>query len=109
MEKYNRIMNKKRMTTGEAIDIVDEMYQDRMKQIEENNTIYTDRLDNIEFTNLEFASVILLREVQRLRREQENSIPKKKIKDKIKELKEEKYILSSRDAEITLLKKLLEE
>ena len=69
MKIYNQIMNKKEMTADEAIDIIDEMYQDRMKQIEENNEIYIDRLNNIEFTNLEFAGVILLREVQSLRRE----------------------------------------
>ena len=69
MKIYNQIMNKKEMTADEAIDIIDEMYQDRMKQIEENNTIYVDKIENVEFTNLEFAGVILLREVQSLRRE----------------------------------------
>lgn len=88
MKKYNKIINKKIITVDEAIDMVDGMYQDRMKQIEENNTIYVDRLDNITFTGLEFASVILLRKVQILRRKLKNRIPKKKIEEKIKELKE---------------------
>lgn len=38
----------------------------------------------------------------------ENSISKEVIKNKIEELKKEKYILSSRDAEIELLQELLE-
>lgn len=38
----------------------------------------------------------------------ENSISKEVIEKKIEELKEEKYILSSRDAEIELLQELLE-
>ena len=36
-------------------------------------------------------------------------ISKDKIKEKIKELENEKYVLSSRQAEIELLKELLEE
>lgn len=38
----------------------------------------------------------------------ENSTPNEKIESKIEELKNEKYILSSRDAEIILLQGLLE-
>lgn len=52
------------MSLEEAINFVDAMYQDKYKMIEENNTIYVDRLKDVKFTNLEFASVILLREVQ---------------------------------------------
>lgn len=39
----------------------------------------------------------------------ENSIPTSVVKEKIKELKEEKYILSSREAEIKILQELLQE
>ena len=115
MEKYNQIMNKKRMTVDEAIDIVDGMYQDRMKQIEKNNTIYVDRLDNIKFTNLEFASVILLREVQSLRRKLKNSVSKNKIENKIEYLeirKAECDDIESKvrlDVKINAYKELLED
>ena len=74
-----------KMKLEEALNIVDAMYQDRYKKIEENNTVYVDRLKDVKFTNLEFASVILLREVQSLQRKLENSIPKQVVIDKIKE------------------------
>lgn len=86
MKLYNEIMESKKMTIDEAIDIIDKMYQDRMKQIEENNTIYVGRLDNIKFTNLEVAGVILLREVIKLKRELKNSISKEKIESEIEDL-----------------------
>ena len=75
-----------KMKLEEALNIVDAMYQDRYKKIEENNTVYVDRLKDVKFTNLEFASVILLREVQSLQRKLENSIPKQAVIDKIEEL-----------------------
>ncbi len=75
-----------KMKLEEALNIVDAMYQDRYKKIEENNTVYVDRLKDVKFTNLEFASVILLREVQSLQRKLENSIPKQVIKDKIEKI-----------------------
>ena len=86
MKLYNEIIESKKMTIDEAIDIIDKMYQDRMKQIEENNTIYVGRLDNIKFTNLEVAWVILLREVIKLKRELKNSISKEKIESEIEDL-----------------------
>lgn len=72
-----------KMKLEEALNIVDAMYQDRYKIIEENNTVYVDRLKDVKFTNLEFASVILLREVQSLQRKLENYIPKQVIIDKM--------------------------
>ena len=75
-----------KMKLEEALNIVDAMYQDRYKKIEENNTVYVDRLKDVKFTNLEFASVILLREVQSLQRKLENSIPTQVVLDKIDEL-----------------------
>ena len=68
---YNKIMKQDKMSLKEAENIIDEMYQDKYKIIEENNTIYVDRLDEVKFTNLEFASVRMLREVQSLRRKLE--------------------------------------
>ena len=77
-----------KMSVEEATDIVNEMYQERMKSIsEDENTVNVDKLDDVKFTNLEFASVRLLREVQSLQRKLVNSIPKQKVIDKIKELK----------------------
>lgn len=68
---YNKIMKQDKKSLKEAENIIDEMYQDKYKIIEENNTIYVDRLDEVKFTNLEFASVRMLREVQSLRRKLE--------------------------------------
>lgn len=84
---WNKTMTAEQMTLEEAINIVDEMYQDRYKTIEEKTvegtTIHVEKIDDVKFTNLEFASVRLLREVQSLQRKLENSIPKQKVKDKI--------------------------
>lgn len=83
---YNKIMKQDKMSIEEAENIIDEMYQDKYKIIEENNTIYVDRLDEVKFTNLEFASARMLREVQSLRRKLE------KQQKEIENLKD-KYIL----------------
>lgn len=63
---WDTICESKQMSLEEAEDIVDKMYQDRMSQIQKGDTIYVNLLDDTKFTNLEFASVILLREVQLL-------------------------------------------
>lgn len=83
---WQQEMTTNKMSLEEALSIVDEMCQDRYKIIEKNNTIYVDKLNDIKFTNLEFASVRLLREVQSLQYKLENSIPKQVVKDKIEEL-----------------------
>ena len=75
-------MKADKMCLNEAIDIVDKMYQDRYKIVEEKDTIYVDKLDDVKFTNLEFASVRLLREVQSLQTKLENSLNMLKEKDK---------------------------
>lgn len=96
---YNKIMVQNTMSVEEAENIIDDMYQDKFNVIEEKNTIYLNRLDDVKFTNLEFASVRMLREVQSLRRELErqqkeieelleNSVPKETIRNLIKECKE---------------------
>ena len=86
---WQQEMIKDKMSLEEALSIVDEMYQNKYKIIEKNNTIYVDKLNDIKFTSLEFASVRLLREVQRLQYKLENSIPKQKIKDLLTEIQEE--------------------
>lgn len=89
---WEQIMTKEKMTIEEAETIIDDMYQDRNKIISTKNdkgvTIHLDRLDDVKFTNLEFASVRTLREIQSLRRKLDNSIPKSKIKEKIEEIEE---------------------
>ena len=86
---YQQKMTTDKMNLEEALNIVDAMYQDRYKIIEENNTVYVDRLKDVKFTNLEFASVILLREVQSLQSKLKNSIPKQVVIDKINEINKE--------------------
>lgn len=91
---WEQIMNKEKMTIEEAEIIIDDMYQDRNKIIATKNdkgvTVHLDRLDDVKFTNLEFASVRVLREIQSLRRKLENSIQKSKVKEKIDELEKDR-------------------
>lgn len=112
---WEQIMTKEKMTIEEAETIIDDMYQDRNKIISTKNdkgvTIHLDRLDDVKFTNLEFASVRTLREIQSLRRKLDNSIPKSKIKEKIEELENSPYWADCGDSyekDIELLKSLLE-
>lgn len=84
---WQQEMIKDKMSLEEALSIVDEMYQNKYKIIEKNNTIYVDKLNDIKFTSLEFASVRLLREVQSLQYKLENSIPKQVVIDEVKRLK----------------------
>lgn len=69
---WESIMAVDTMTVEEAIDIVDTMYQERYKVIEEKSedgiTIHINKIDDVKFTNLEFASIRLLREVQSIQR-----------------------------------------
>ena len=72
---YNQIMRVETMTIEEAENIIDDMYQEKYEIIEEKIEngvkIYLDKLKDVKFTYLEFASVRMLREVQKLRRELE--------------------------------------
>lgn len=87
---WESIMIADTMTAEEAINIVDTMYQDRYKVIEEKNkegiTIHVNKIDAVRFTNLEFASVRLLREVQSLQRNLSNSISKQEVKEKFEKI-----------------------
>ena len=126
---WEQIMTKDEMTIEEALTIIDDMYQDRYKimsqKTEKETIVDLSKMDYIKFTNLEWASVRVLREVQSLRHEMEkqskeieelknqeatqrkinellvqrysNSISLQKIKDKIEEVKDGTY-----DAKIVL-------
>lgn len=64
-------MKEKELTLKEAEQIVDTMYQNKFINsgtIEDNN-IHLGNMDNIEFTDLENASIYLLREEIRLKQE----------------------------------------
>lgn len=96
---WEQIMTKDEMTIDEALTIIDDMYQDRYKimsqKTEKETIVDLGKMDYIKFTNLEWASVRALREVQSL-----NHKFKKlegKIKAKIEEVKDGTY-----DAKIVL-------
>lgn len=86
MEIWNQVNKSNQMDLDTAKNIVDKMYQSKMSQIEENNTIYVDKLNEIEFTYLESAALILLREVQSLERKLEKTITADNIQSTINTL-----------------------
>ena len=79
---WEQIMTKDEMTIDEALTIIDDMYQDRYKimsqKTEKETIVDLGKMDYIKFTNLEWASVRALREVQSLNYKLE------KLQDKIK-------------------------
>ena len=83
---WEQIMTKDKMSLEEAETIINDMYQDRNKILENNNVIDISRLDDVKFTDLEFASVRAIREIQSLERKLENSIPVYLVEEKIEEL-----------------------
>ena len=68
---WEQIMTKDEMTIEEALTIIDDMYQDRYKimsqKTEKETIVDLSKMDYIKFTNLEWASVRVLREIQSLR------------------------------------------
>lgn len=80
---WEQIMTKDKMSLEEAETIINDMYQDRNKILENNNVIDVSRLDDVKFTNLEFASVRAIREIQSLERKLDNSIPVSLVEEKI--------------------------
>jgi len=68
---YNQRMTKNKMSIDEAETIIDDMYQDKYKIMSQRTntgvTIDLSKMDEVTLTNLEFASVRALREVQSLR------------------------------------------
>lgn len=90
---WEQIMAKDEMTIDEALTIIDDMYQDRYKimsqKTEKETIVDLGKMDYIKFTNLEWASVRTLREVQSLNYELEKL--QDKIKAKQKEIEKLKY------------------
>ena len=82
---WEQIMTKDKMSLEEAETIINDMYKDRNKILENNNVIDISRLDDVKFTNLEFASVRAIREIQSLERKLDNSIPVSLVEEKIEE------------------------
>ncbi len=106
------------MKVDKAEEIINNMYQKRMSQMEEetNEGLIIHLGTKVEFTKEEEASVILLRELQNLRRKLTDSIPKSKVKEKIEELREKEELLSDEQgywggsdllAQIDILQELL--
>ena len=95
---WEQIMTKDEMTIEEALTIIDDMYQDRYKimsqKTEKETIVDLGKMDYIKFTNLEWASVRVLREVQSLRHEmekQEKEIEELNKSDESKEQSSMKY------------------
>ena len=89
---WEQIMTKDKMTIEEALTIIDDMYQDRYKimsqETEKETIVDLSKMDYIKFTNLEWASVRVLREVQSLNHKFKKL--EDKIKAKIEELENQK-------------------
>ena len=83
---WGQIMTKDKMSLEEAETIINDMYQDRNKILENNNVIDISRLDDVKFTNLEFASVRAIREIQSLKRKLDKSIPVSLVEEEIEKL-----------------------
>ena len=64
-------MSREKLTLEEAENIVDNMYQNRWKEcgVEEGNTIHMGNLEILHYSELERASILLLRTEIRLKRE----------------------------------------
>ena len=114
---WEQIMTKDKMSLEEAETIINDMYQDRNKILENNNVIDISRLDDVKFTNLEFASVRAIREIQSLGRKLDNSIPISLVKDKIDDFRDKtvwgyndwKYDENVYKAELNIIDKLEKE
>ena len=76
---------KKELTLEEAESIVDNMYQKRWEEccIDDGNTIHMGNLDKLHYSELERASILLLRTELRLKRENKKY---KEVIDKLKSL-----------------------
>lgn len=88
-------MNKE-LTVEEAENIVDKMYQDRWKVVEqEPNHIDMSKLDEVKYNEFESASILLLREEMRLQRENKNL--QQQIDKAIEYIENDWYKLNTRD------------
>ena len=108
---WEQIMTKDEMTIEEALTIIDDMYQDRYKimsqKTEKETIVDLSKMDYIRFTNLEWASVRVLREVQSLNHKFKKL--EDKIKAKIEELEKGNKNTFIRGEKILVLQSLLEE
>lgn len=103
------------MKIDKAEEIIDNMYKKRMSQMEEktNEGLIIHLETKVEFTQEEEASVIILRELQILRRKLADSIPKSELKNDLKHMKNAKATgvkqLLMKKGVIGYLEKLLRE
>lgn len=92
-------MSKKELTLEEAENIVDNMYKKRWVEcgVEDGNTIHMGNLDKLHYSELERASILLLRTEMRLKREN------KKYKDVIDKAIEyiEQHAITVTDGTVT--------
>lgn len=109
---YNQIMTKKEMSIEEAETIIDDMYQDKYKIMEQKTeqgvVIDVNKMDEITLTNLEFASVRMLREKQSLETKY------RRLQEKISEILEYYRYTPADNPDTTMafysdIKKLLED
>lgn len=86
-------MSREKLTLEEAENIVDNMYQNRWKEcgVEEGNTIHMGNLENLHYSELERASIRLLRAEIRLKREN------KKYKEILNKIR---YFLDNHDKNV---------
>lgn len=94
-KKYNQILDKKEMSKEEAEKIIDEMYHDKIKVYGEGNVVHVDLIGTVKFTNLEFASVRILREEIWLQGE---------VEKRLKEIDSLYKMMSVKDDEIEQMK-----
>ena len=95
------------LTLKEAEKIVDDMYQKRWVEcgIEDGNTIHMGNLDKLQYTELESASILLLRTEIIL--QQENKKYKEVIEkaiEKLEEVKERRIMLLDEEKVLDILK-----
>lgn len=96
-------MNKKEyLTLEQAEEIVDNMYQSRWEEcgVDDGNTIHMGNLDKLEYTELEKASILLLRTELRLKNENQQL---KDIINKAKEYIKPKLNMKNKDGVSFLL------
>lgn len=99
-KKYNQILDKKEMSKEEAEKIIDEMYHDKIKVYGEGNVVHVDLIGTVKFTNLEFASVRILREEIWLQGE---------VEKRLKEIDSLYKMMSAKDDEIEYLADKIEQ
>lgn len=78
-------MSETYLTLEEAENIVNNMYQKRWEEcgVDDGNTIHMDNLDKLHYSELERASILLLRTELRLKRENKKY---KEVIDKLNKL-----------------------